>query len=328
MLAAFAMTPGLQHRFFDATLLAELSGLVDLDPDSVLEDLTSPATAEVELLVTSWGAPPIDAAALAAMPRLRAVVHAAGSVKHLLGPEAWERGLRVTSGAAVNARPVAEFALAAVLWSTKNVPQLIDRFRQARTAFDLTVDDTIAGSYGTTVGILGASATGRALIELLAPFDLEVLVCDPTLSPADAQALGVALVDLEELFARSRVVTVHAPLIPETRHLVDRRLLALLQDGATLVNTARGAVVDHDALRAELVSGRVQAVLDVTEPEPLPADDPLWELPNVTLTPHVAGSQGGELLRLGRAAVDEVRALVENRPPLRPADPATLSTSA
>lgn len=328
MLAAFAMTPGLQHRFFDATLLAELSGLVDLDPDAVLDDLTSPAAAEVEVLVTSWGAPPIDAAALAAMPRLRAVVHAAGSVKHHLGPEVWERGVRVTSGAAVNARPVAEFALAAVLWSTKNVPQLIERFRLTRTAPDLTVDDTIVGTYGTTVGVLGASTTGRALIELMAAFDLEVLVADPTLSPTDAQALDVTLVGLDELFSRSRVLTVHAPLLPQTRHLVDARLLGLLHDGATIVNTARGGVVDHDALRAELVSGRLQAMLDVTEPEPLPHDDPLWELPNVTLTPHVAGSQGAELLRLGRAAVDEVRALVDHRPPLRPVDPAALPTSA
>lgn len=328
MKTAFAMTPGLQHRFFDAALLDELGCLVDLDPASVLTDLTTGDAADVEILVTSWGAPALDEAALAAMPRLQAVVHAAGSVKHLVGPPVWERGLRVTSAAAVNARPVAEFALAAVLWAGKNVLPLTDGFRRDRVAPDLTLDVGIAGNYGTTVGVLGASATGRALLELLAPFDLEVLVSDPTMSSADAAALGAELVDLAELFARSRVLTVHAPLLPETRHLVDARLLALLPDGATIVNTARGGVVDHDALRTELVAGRLQAILDVTEPEPLPADDPLWTLPNVTLTPHVAGSQGAELRRLGRAAVDEVRAFVEGRPPLRPVDPATLPTSA
>jgi phosphoglycerate dehydrogenase-like enzyme len=328
MLAAFAMTPGLQHRFFDAALLAELRSLVRLDSETVLEDLTSPSAADVEVLVTSWGAPAVDAAALAAMPRLRAVVHAAGSVKHLVCPEVWERGVRVTSGAAINARPVAEFALGAVLWSTKNVLFLTERFRAERTAPDLTTDNTIAGNYRSTVGVLGASATGRSLVELLAPLDLDVLVSDPTLAADDAATLGAELVPLDELFARSRVLTVHAPLLPQTRHLVDARLLALMPDGATLVNTARGGVVDHDALRAELVSGRLQAVLDVTEPEPLPHDDPMWGLPNVTLTPHIAGSQGAELLRLGRAAVDEVRALVEQRPPLRPVDPATLATSA
>lgn len=328
MQAAFAMTPGLQHRFFDGGMLAELGTMLDIDPGAVLTSYDDPRAAGVEVLITSWGAPTIDADALARMPRLRAVVHAAGSVKHLLGPETWERGIRVTSGVALNARPVAEYALAAVLWATKGVLPLTARFGAERVAPDLTVDDTIDGSYGTAVGVLGASATGRALLEMLAPFDLEVLVSDPTIDEDEATTLGAELVGLGHLFTRSRVVSVHAPLVPETLHLVDARLLALMGDGATLINTARGGVVDHDALREELVSGRLRAVLDVTEPEPLPTDDPMWTLPNVTLTPHVAGSQGGELRRLGRAAVDEVRALTEDRPPLRPVDPTRLATSA
>lgn len=328
MRAAFAMTPHLQHRFFDASLMDELRELVDIDPDTVLTSYAAPAAAEVEVLITAWGTPVIDATALARMPRLRAVVHAASSVKYFLSPAAWERDLRVTCGVEPNARPVAEYALAAVLWATKSVLPLTERFRAERVAPDLTVDDTIDGAYGTTVGVLGASATGRALIELLTPFDLPVLVSDPTIDAARAAELGAELVGLEELFERSRVVSLHAPLLPHTRHLVDARLLGLMGDGTTLINTARGGIVDHDALRAELVSGRLRAVLDVTEPEPLLADDPMWSLPNVTLTPHVAGSQGGELHRLGRAAVDEVRALIEARPPLRPVDPAALATSA
>ena len=328
MRAAFAMTPGLQHRFFDDDLLDQLGGLVDLDPEVVLQTFDEPGIADIEVLVTSWGCPPLDRRALDSMPRLRAIVHAAGSVKHLVGPEVWERNLRVTSAAAVNARPVAEFTLAAILWAGKNVLPLTERFRVDRTAPDLTTDVGIPGNHRTTVGVLGASATGRALIDLLAPFDLDVRLADPTIGTAEAATLGAQLVDLDELFASSRVVSVHAPLLPETRHLVDRRLLALMPDGATLVNTARGPVVDHDALRDELVGGRLHAILDVTEPEPLPADDPLWTLPNVTLTPHVAGSLGNELLRLGRAAVEEVRALVEGRPPLWPVTRATLTTSA
>ncbi|SDL01827.1 Phosphoglycerate dehydrogenase [Nocardioides sp. YR527] len=328
MRAAFAMTPHLQHRFFDAPLLAELGDLVDIDADQVLTSYDDPGAADVEVLVTAWGTPTIDASALARMPRLRAVVHAAGSVKYFLSPEAWERDLRVTCGVEPNARPVAEYALAAVLWATKSVLPLTERFRADRVAPDLTVDDTIDGAYGTTVGLLGASATGRALVELLAPFDLSVLVSDPTIDAARAAEMGAELVGLDDLFARSRVVSLHAPLLPQTRHLVDARLLGLMGDGTTLINTARGGVVDHDALRSELLSGRLRAILDVTEPEPLPADDPMWSLPNVTLTPHVAGSQGSELRRLGRAAVDEVRALIDGRPPLRPVDPATLATSA
>lgn len=330
MKAVFAMTPGLQDRFFDPPLITELQGLVELDPTLALDDIVGyPGDlSDVELLITSWGCPRLDAAALGRLPRLRAVVHAAGSVKHLVTPELWQANVRLTSGAALNARPVAEFTLAAVLWAGKHVLPLAERFRVERTASDLTVDTTIPGNYRTTVGVLGASATGRALIELLAPFDVDVLVADPTIDEAEAEAIGARLVPLDQLFARSTVLTVHAPLLPQTIHLVDATLLARLPDGATLINTARGPIVDHDALRAELVAGRLNAVLDVTDPEPLTPDDPLWDLPNVTLTPHVAGSQGNELLRLGRAAVDEVSALVDGRPPLRPVDPATLPTSA
>ena len=127
MRAAFAMTPDLQHRFFDATLLAELGELVDIDADTVLTSYDDPSAAGVEVLITAWGTPTIDAAALTRMPRLRAVVHAAGSVKYFLSSAAWERDLRVTCGVEPNARPVAEYALAAVLWATKSVLPLTER---------------------------------------------------------------------------------------------------------------------------------------------------------------------------------------------------------
>ncbi|GAA3107349.1 hypothetical protein GCM10020001_026640 [Nonomuraea salmonea] len=140
------------------------------------------------------------------------------------------------------------------------------------------------------------------MIELLRPFALDVLVADPYLN----EDLGVAHVGFDELFERSDVVTVHAPDLPETRHLVSAARLASMRDGATLINTARGALVDQDALIAELTSGRLYAVLDVTDPDPLPPGSPLYDLPNVLLTPHVAGSLGGELARIADLAVDEV----------------------
>jgi hypothetical protein len=147
--AAFAMTPGLQHRFFDAGMLAELGTMLDIDPGAVLTSYDDPRAAGVEVLITSWGAPTIDADALARMPRLRAVVHAAGSVKHLLGPETWERGIRVTSGVALNARPVAEYALAAVLWATKGVLPLTARFGAERVSASATSSRARAWSRST-----------------------------------------------------------------------------------------------------------------------------------------------------------------------------------
>ena len=124
----------------------------------------------------------------------------------------------------------------------------------------------------------------------------------------------VRLTSLEELLAASEVVSLHAPLTPVTRGMLDARGLALMREGAVLVNTARGPIVDQTALTAELVSGRIDAVLDVTATEPLPPDSVLFTLPNVFLTPHIAGALGGEVLRLGRLAVEEVERYVAGLP--------------
>lgn len=151
---------------------------------------------------------------------------------------------------------------------------------------------------------------GRRLLELLRPLDLVVSLTDPFVEPAQAAELGVTLQPLDDLLRGSDIVSLHAPDLPQTYRMLDRRRLALIPDGATLINTSRGALVDPDALTDELVSGRLSAVLDVTEPEPLPADSPLHHLPNVFLTPHIAGSLGNEVERLGNAVVAEVERFV------------------
>jgi phosphoglycerate dehydrogenase-like enzyme len=143
-----------------------------------------------------------------------------------------------------------------------------------------------------------------------------VLLTDPTLTPEDARAMtpSVELVELDELLTRSDVVSVHAPSLPETHHLLDDRRLSLMRDGAVLVNTARGALIDTDALTRHCASGRIDAFLDVTDPEPLPVGHPLFALPNVLVTPHLAGAMGTEVAVLGEFAVAEVERLVRGLP--------------
>ena len=156
------------------------------------------------------------------------------------------------------------------------------------------------------VGVVGASYVGRALIRLLRPFDVDVLVYDPYLSDEDSKELGVKLVDsLDELMATSDVITNHAPTTDETTGMLDARLWGLVKDGALFVNTARAAAVDYDALLAVLQSGRITAALDVFTAEPLAEDIPFRELPNVILSPHVAGLTVEGRLRFGEAMVDE-----------------------
>ncbi|MFG1704752.1 hydroxyacid dehydrogenase [Nonomuraea sp. M3C6] len=309
-----AMGRQVARRLITSQVRDRLLRLADVDPDLVADDFADPAVAgalaAAEVLYTSWECPPITGDVLARAPRLRAIVHAAGSVKHHVTEACWRRGLLVSSAAAANAEPVAEYTLASILFANKRVLDIAGLYREHRTGLDLEGRFPGFGNYRRTVGVVGASRIGRRVIELLRPFELDVLVADPYLT----EDLGVPHVELEELFERCDVVSLHAPALPETRHLVDAARLARMRDGATLINTARGALVDHDALTAELVSGRLHAVIDVTEPEVLPAGSPLYDLPNVLLTPHIAGSLGGELARLADLALDELSRYAEGRP--------------
>nr|EIF91969.1 2-hydroxyacid family dehydrogenase [Streptomyces tsukubensis NRRL18488] len=325
-----AMGPGVSARLFTARQSARLTALARTDPGLVAHDLRSPspavrdALAAAEVLLTCWGAPVLDPGALAAAPALRAVVHAAGSVKEHVTDACWERGIAVSSAASANAVPVAEYTLAAILFAGKRVLSSARRYAELRAAHDWGAELSGLGNHRRTVGIVGASRTGRRLVELLRPFDLDVLVYDPyTPAPPGAVAVG-----LDELCARSDTVSVHAPQLPETRRLLDARRLGLLPDGATLINTSRGSLVDGPALVRELVSGRLYAVLDVTEPEVPPRDSPLYSLPNVLLTPHLAGSLGNELHRMAELALDELERYANGLPFAEPVTRESLTRSA
>jgi phosphoglycerate dehydrogenase-like enzyme len=294
-----------------------LQRLVRIDQAVVAERFDTAAIraalASAEFLITGWGCPPITAAVLDAAPRLRAILHTAGSVKAHVTPECWERGLAVTSAAAANAVPVAEYTLAAILFAGKDVFRLRDRYHAARH-FTVAEVQTGVGNHGRTVGVIGASRIGRRVIELLRSFDVDVYLFDPYVDAITAAELGARLVDLDTLLRTCDVVSVHAPGNPQTHRLVGAQQLALMRDGATLINTARGALVDTDALIKHLEAGRLYAVLDVTDPEPLPADSALWALPNVFLTPHIAGSHGNELARMGTCIIDELERILDGRP--------------
>ncbi|MFI2376303.1 hydroxyacid dehydrogenase [Streptomyces sp. NPDC018964] len=308
--AALAMSPDVASAVLDDESLTALAALCDLAPLPVLDDLTTPRARTVlegvELLVTGWGCPPLDADVLRAAPRLRAVVHTAGSVRGHVTDACWDRGVEVSSAAAANAVPVAEYTLAMILLTGKQVLESARDYRASRTRPDWLRTSRSVGNHRRTVGVLSASLIGRRVIDLLRPHDVDVLLYDPFVDEAGARELGVERVGLTELFRRSDTVSVHTPLLPETRGLVSGELIGSLRPGAVLINTARGAIVDQDALAGAALAGRVRAVLDVTDPEVLPPEHPLWECDNVLLTPHLAGSQGNEWRRLADLALSEI----------------------
>ena len=263
--------------------------------------------------LTGWGVARLDADVIAAAPRLRAMAHMGSSVKRFVSEALWRRGIHVTSTAPALARTVAETTLGLMIVGMKRIWPLGRHVREG--GWRESPYWPSRELHGKTVGIVGASHVGRHVIELLRPFQVQILLYDPYVSAAEAEQMGVALVELDDLVRRADIVSLHAPAKEDTYHLLDARRLALMKDDALLVNTARGALIDETALIAELSRGRFFAFLDVTDPEPPAADSPLRRLDNVVVTPHLAGCIE-DCSRLGEMAVEELRRFFAGEPPL------------
>jgi phosphoglycerate dehydrogenase-like enzyme len=268
---------------------------------------------DVDVIVSSWGMPEMNGEFLARLPRLRALFHAAGTVKAIATDASRARGIRISNASQENARPTAEFAFAQIILSLKRVWPRVFMMREQRRYVQ---DDPLAvGCFGSTVGLISLGKIGRLVAQRLATLDVKVIAWDPHVSPEEVAPLGVQLCSLAEVFALADVVSCHTPLTPETTGLLGREHFAMMKPGATFINTARGALVRESELIAVLRERPdLFAALDVTEQEPLPADSPFYNLPNVALTPHIAGSIGPECRRLGRMIVDEVERYVTGQP--------------
>lgn len=268
--------------------------------------------ADAKVIFSGWGAPKMDAEFLAAAPNLKAVFYGAGSVKGMVTDDLWNRGIVVTSSWGANAIPVIEYTLSQILFSLKHGWQ-----------FALTIKrdgkyprkDPVPGAYGSTVALISLGMIGRGVCEHLKRFDVNVIAYDPFIDPQAAAELGVELVSLDEAFARADVVSLHTPWLKETEKMIKGEHFRAMKEGATFINTARGAVVDEPAM-IEALTARPDlfALLDVTYPEPPAPGSPLYTLPNVIVTPHIAGSMNNECRRMGQYAVDECRRYLNGEP--------------
>jgi len=272
--------------------------------------------------LTGWGTPRLDDDVLDACPDLGLVAHSAGSIRNLLPQRAVGDRVVVCQAAALIADSVAELVVLQMLSALRELHLLDKGLREGAGWGDLRAMHPGRLLGARTVGVVGASRTGRAVVGLLRAFGAKVLVSDPLLTADDAAALGVEQVELDVLLTRADVVTLHAPLLPSTRNLIGARELALLADGALLVNSARGGLVEPTALLAELRAGRILAALDVFPEEPLPADSEWRRLPNAIISPHSAGHTLDSHTRQGAAMVDEIVRYLRKEP-LRYAVPAT-----
>jgi phosphoglycerate dehydrogenase-like enzyme len=316
---ALAMQPSRTEHILPDELLQRLERigrLLDKEPLQCFDDDRARAVlAETDILITGWGSPYVGREALAAAPGLKLVAHTGGTVKGIVDEHVFERGVLVSHAAEANAVPVAEFTLAAIIFAGKQVFRFRDLYVADRHR-DRThpMQREAIGNYHRTLGIVGASRIGRRVIEFLKPFDYRILLFDPTINDSEASKLGVEKVDLDILMGQSDIVSIHAPSLPSTRHMIGARELALMKKGATLINTARGALIDEEALLSTLKTQRIDAIIDVTDPEIPVVGSDFYDLPNVFLTPHIAGAVGLERTRLGEMAVEEIERFVKDEP--------------
>lgn len=262
-----------------------------------------------EVAITSWGCPPLTPAILDRAPDLKVILHAAGTIKGIVVPEVGERGIRVSNASDALGQGVAETALGLTIVSLKNIWRLAQNMRKGEWS-----KSNVTELYDITIGVIGAGKAGGHYIRLLRQFDVRILVFDPAQSEERIKEMGAELVSLEQLLRESDVVSIHAPAIPETAGMLNEERLSWMKDEAILINTARGTIIDEAALTAELTKGRLWVCLDVTYPEPAAADHPFRSLPNVILTPHIAGAVNNGKRRIAAYVIDELERFQQGLP--------------
>jgi phosphoglycerate dehydrogenase-like enzyme len=268
-----------------------------------------------DALVTSWGSPVITQEVLDAAPNLKLVAHSAGTVKGIIKPEVLERGVQVSSAAIAMAPAVAEFSLLLTMLGLRPVHEYDYGMRRAGRNWESQESYGVGQEiFGSHIGVVGAGMVGRIYIGLVRALGANVSVYDPYLSEDAADQLGVESLELDDLCRTSPTLVIHAPTTPETHHLIGKEKLALLPDGAYLVNTARSWIVDQEALLSELERGRIRAALDVYDEEPLPDSHPFRRLSNVLMTPHIAGATLQTRIRQGECVLRDLENVFAGRP--------------
>ena len=265
-----------------------------------------------DIAVTSWGNTAIDGEILSCCPDLRFVAHAAGSVKPVVSDELWEKGVRVLSSACPLGEGVAETALGFTISASKNFYALN---RSVKSGGWAQGKENIRELFDLKIGVIGCGWAGKHYIKLLRAFYVDVFCYDPFVDAAAMRALGAEKCELEYLLKECDIISVHAPSIPSTYHMINRETLAMMKKDAVLINTARGTIIDEAALYEHMAAGNLKyACIDVFDPEPPSKDNPLLTLENVIVTPHLAGLANNGLKRIGAFVCEETAHFLDGKP--------------
>lgn len=310
MKIALIMNPGTRNMVFNQKCLKRLenSGEVVINEGGTDFDSIAPLIKDADAVVTSWGNSPIDEKCLELCPNLKLLVHAAGSVKPVVSEALWKKGVRVTASANVLSMGVSETALGFTIAASKNFFAHNENLHNGGWAEG---KENIRELYDLTVGVIGGGWAGRHYIELMQAFDVDILLYDPFISEEKAEAMGAKKASLEEVLKESDIISIHAPQIPETYHMFNADTLKLMKKDAVLINTARGTIIDENALYEHMKAGNLKyACLDVTDPEPPAVDNPLRTLKNCIMTPHLAGLANNGLKKIGQHVCEEIESFI------------------
>jgi phosphoglycerate dehydrogenase-like enzyme len=275
------------------------------DPEAALIERIGGAAA----LVLCFGAPRITAGMMDRLPALRLIGDMDGDrFAHRLDAEAaWARGIRTVDTTNGTSYPVAEWALALIIISLRNAGMHFRNMIAGNTSRAPGDPGYLHGDLtGKRVGLIGCGHIGRRLIKFLKPFDVDLYVYDPYLPREMAEALGFTLTSLDFVLSGTDAMVCLAPITPRTAGMIGQRELDLIPSGAVFVNVSRGGIVDSTALIARLKRGDIVAGLDVFDPEPVPPDSEILRLPNVFLSPHIAGVTAPSYPRMFSLMVDEL----------------------
>lgn len=275
-------------------------------------DEHAPHLADIEVIFATWGMINLSEAQRARMPKLKAVFYAAGNVK-AFAPSLIENDIILVSAWAINAIPPAEMCLSQILLSLRGYFRCVRQYKEQRSFTAKTF--WRSGAMDETIGLIGTGYIATRLIAMLRDFPLRIVAHDPLLTEAKAKTLGVTPVALDELFRTSYIVSNHIPDLEWTRGTLGKTLFSSMRDGATFINTGRGAqVVEADLIAVLKARPDLTALLDVTWPEPPAPDSELWTLPNVVISPHIGGTVGHEVVRLADCVIEEFETWQAGKP--------------
>ncbi len=331
MVKAIYLCESEQHYYevYSETIRKQIESEYEISPRCyTAKELFNCGVSDAEIIFSTWGMPALTTEQIRMyLPSLRAVFYAAGSVKGF-AKAFLASGVRIFSAWKANAIPVAEYTVAQIILANKGFYQLARKARN-NYAESKALLQAYKGNYGARVGILGDGAIGSLVIHMLKNYSLDINVFSITMTERQAKALGVHLASLKEIFQQCDVISNHLANNPNTVGIIDRELISCMRSYSTLINTGRGAQIDESALIEKLSQDEtITAVLDVTMPEPPIAGSPLYTLPNVVLTPHIAGSSGNEVWRMAEYMYEESRRMTAGMPCLFEVNEKMLTTMA